>query len=53
MPYKLADLYAYTRGFINRKRFIKLVVGLNIYSFIMGAIIWAVWDSCDREGIFN
>ena len=53
LPFKMADLFAYTRKFIDRKRFIKLIIAVNIYSFIAGTVIWAVWDSCDREGIFN
>lgn len=53
LPFKMADLYAYTRTFISRRRFIKMVVALNIYSYSMGIVIWAVWDSCDREGIFT
>jgi len=53
LPYKMADLYAYTRKFINRRRFFYVVLALNLYSFIAGAIIWAVWDACDREGMFT
>lgn len=44
LPFKMADLYAYTRKFIDRRRFIWLIVGVNIYSFTMGTVIWAMWD---------
>lgn len=52
LPFKMSDLYAYTRTFIDRSRFIKLVIVTNIYSFVMGTVIWAVWDRADYEGIF-
>ena len=53
LPFKMADLYSYTRKFIDRRRFVKLIVVSNIYSLLMGIVIWAVWDRCDSEGIFK
>jgi len=44
LPFKMADLYAYTRKFIDRRRFVKLIIISNLYSFAMGIVIWAVWD---------
>ena len=49
LPYTMAELFAYTRGFVNRKRFLKLIVGVNIYSFIAGFMIWLVWNFNDAE----
>lgn len=51
LPFKMADLYAYTRTFINRKRFLKIVFALDVYSFVAGVIIWGMWTRCDMDTI--
>ena len=51
LPFKMADLYAYTRTFINRRRFLKIVFALDVYSFLAGVIIWGVWTRCDMDTI--
>lgn len=53
LPFKMAELYAYTRTFINRRRFLKLIVIINVYSFLSGFIIWFVYWRCDVDGIVN
>lgn len=44
LPFKMAELYAYTRTFINRKRFLKLIALVWVYSALAGLLIWFVWD---------
>ena len=51
LPFKMADLFAFTRVFIDRRRFVKLIILVNIYSFVMGIVIWAAWDQAERENI--
>lgn len=49
LPFKMAELYAYTRQFINRKRFLKLIAAQNLYSIIAGLFVWIVWDRAAAE----
>ena len=49
----MADLYAYTRQFINRRRFLKLVFASNLYSIVAGLFIWFMWDRVDAEYYVN
>ena len=49
----MAELYAYTRKFINRKRFLKIIFFLNFYSILAGIFIWVVWDRVDAEYYVN
>lgn len=49
LPFKMAELFAYTRKFINRSRFLKLIFLVNIYSIACGILIWIVWDQNDRN----
>mmetsp|Transcript_39326 Transcript_39326/g.51464 ORF Transcript_39326/g.51464 Transcript_39326/m.51464 type:complete len:561 (-) Transcript_39326:183-1865(-) len=49
LPFTMASLYSYTRNFINRKRFLKLVAFQNLYSFMAGLFIWLMWDRVDAE----
>ena len=49
----MADLYAYTRKFINRRRFLKLIAFSNLYSIVAGILIWFVWDRVDAEYYVN
>lgn len=51
LPFRMADLYAYTRTFINRRRFLKLIVLVDIYSIVCGVLIWAMWTICDMDTI--
>ena len=53
LPFKMAELYAYTRKFINRNRFLKLIFVVNVYSFAAGIMIWLIWDRCENDGIIN
>ena len=49
LPFKMAELYAYTRMFVNRKRFMMLVALTDCYAIISGVLIWVVWDQADRD----
>jgi len=49
----MAALYAYTRTFINRTRFLKLIVIVNIYSLFAGLAVWVMWNFCDAEYIVS
>jgi len=49
LPFTMAELFAYTRKFINRNRFLRLIALVNIYSFACGILIWVVWDQNDRN----
>lgn len=51
LPFKMAELYAYTRKFVNRSRFLKVIFVVDLYSIISGVIIWAVWTACDMDTI--
>ena len=53
LPFKMAELYAYTRKFTNRKRFLKIIFFLNFYSIMAGIFIWVVWDRVDAEYYVN
>lgn len=53
LPYKMADLYAYTRKFINRKRFLHIIILCDILSIIGGVFIWLMWDQWERQYIVN
>ena len=49
LPYKMSELYAYTRGTINKKRFLYLVGASNVYSVFAGLFVWLVWDQAELE----
>jgi len=49
LPFTMAELYKYTRAFIDRKRFIKLIFFVDLYSIASGIAIWIVWDRVDTE----
>ena len=53
LPFTMASLYSYTRTFINRKRFLKLVFYADLYSIIAGIVIWFIWDGCERNYIIS
>lgn len=53
LPFTMSALYAYTREFINRKRFLKLIFWVDIYSIVAGVFIWIVWDQCERAYLIN
>ena len=43
MPFKLYDYYAYCRDYMNRARFIKMIIIVDIYSVICGFIIFFIF----------
>ena len=53
MPYKLYDFYAYCREFMNKKRFVRMIIIVDIYSLICGFVIFFVFYFNEREGTVN
>ena len=53
LPYKLADYFAFTRQFINRKRLFWVIFWVDVYSIIGGIVIWVVWYASDMEYWMN
>ena len=49
----MSALFAFTRKFVNRKRFMRVIFFLDFYSIIFGIIIWAIWDACEEQHIVN
>lgn len=43
MPYKLHDYYAYCRQCTNKRRFVKWIIQVDIYSIICGFMIFSVF----------
>ena len=43
LPYKLSDYYAYCRNFMNRQRFVRMIILTDVYSVICGFIIFFVY----------
>ena len=53
LPFRMSDLYAFTRRFINRKRFLKLIFINNFYCIWCGLVIWMVWHFCEKGYIID
>ena len=51
LPFKMAELYGYSRSMITRSRFLHLVTISVLYSIQAGLLIWMVWNFCDIGGI--
>ena len=49
----MSKLYAYSRKFINRRRFFKLIAMIDLYSVLGGLWIWWVWDMVDGDYMVN
>ena len=43
LPYNLSDFYAYCRDFMNRNRFVQMIILVDIYSLICGFVIFFVY----------
>jgi magnesium-transporting ATPase (P-type) len=43
LPYKLSEYYAYCREFMNRQRFVRMIILTDFYSVICGFIIFFVY----------
>jgi len=43
LPFKLSEYYAYCREFMNRQRFVKMIILTDIYSVVCGFIIFFVY----------
>ena len=49
----MSSLFAFTRGFINRKRLFWVIFWVDVYSILGGIIIWVVWYASDAEYWMN
>ena len=52
-PYSMSAMFAYSRQFINRKRFFKLIILTDIYSFVCGFIMYALYSYAELEGLLT
>ena len=53
LPFTMASLYGYTRTFINRRRFLKLIAFVNCYSILCGLFIWTMWNMTEVEHLMR
>lgn len=52
-PYSMSALFAYSRQFVNRRRFFKLIVLTDLYAFVCGFVMYAIYSYAELEGLLT